>query len=296
MGSRRVVSAVLVPLGAGFVASGMWAIAGSSRRYYITGSVVWVPVLIGAVLSVALVLWVAGAERGRLEERIALASSRQADTARHRRFIARLDHELKNPVQGIEVALADEPSDRQRESIAAQSRRLARLVGDLRKVGEVEQTTLERSAVDLVDLVADAVAGAHDLHAASDRHFVMTFPSAPRPLPPVMADGDLLFVALSNLLANAVKFSAPGDTIEVRGRETQGWATIEVADTGRGIADQDRDVVWEELGRGHDAHDVDGSGLGLPLVRAIVARHDGRCEIESQLGTGSTVRIWLPAR
>jgi two-component system OmpR family sensor kinase len=139
--------------------------------------------------------------------------------------------------------------------------------------------------------VVDALA---DLPEAAERTVTLGFPRAPRRLPPVFADADLLFLALYNLLANAVKYSSAGDTIEVRGAEDDGIVTIEIADTGMGIPEDEQSVVWEELTRGSEARVVPGSGLGLPFVRAIVQRHGGSVELRSRPQEGTLVRVSLP--
>ena len=110
-----------------------------------------------------------------------------------------------------------------------------------------------------------------------------------------MGDEDLLFLALVNVLTNAVKYSAPGDAIEVRGRAAEDVVVLEIADTGRGIAPEELDLVWEELGRAQEARSVEGSGLGLPMVRAIVERHGGTARLDSWHGEGSTLTLSLPA-
>lgn len=122
------------------------------------------------------------------------------------------------------------------------------------------------------------------------------FPTAPWHLSPVNGDPDLLYVAVHNVIANAAKFTRPGDTIEVRGLEEEGAVSIEVADTGAGIPDGETAMVFEELARASNARGIPGSGLGLPLVHAIVERHGGRCTIRSRLGKGTSVRLTLPLR
>lgn len=169
-------------------------------------------------------------------------------------------------------------------------------MSDLRKVGEVEHTELELGTVDPTVLVEEAVETLRELPGAEERQIVLSLPRAPRPLPAVTGDDDLLFLAVSNLLGNAVKYSSPGDTVEVRGRTEDGWLVLEIADTGTGLPADELDMVWEELGRGREAltASVDGSGLGLPLVRAIVRRHGGQAVLESWPGEGSTVTLRLP--
>lgn len=291
---RRGALAAAVPVLLGLTASSVWAALGEQRDFYVVGALAWLPALVGAVLSGLLALWLTAHLRARSRARDERDRALAEQAARQRRLLSRLDHELKNPIQGIRTALADEPSDRQRASIEVQSRRLTRLMSDLRKVGEVEHTELELAPVDPTALVEEAVDALRELPGTSERQLVVSLPRAPRPLPPVTGDDDLLFLAVSNVLGNAVKYSAPGDAVEVRGREEEGWLVLEVADTGRGIPDDELEMVWEELGRGREVRGVEGSGLGLPLVRAIVRRHGGQCTLESWHGEGSTVTLRLP--
>lgn len=294
----RPLLLVAAPLVVGLVASLLWQVAGETRDYYVRGGLQWLPLVVGALLSGALLLWVVADLRARGRGRRALDAALADRAAQQRRLLSRLDHELKNPIQGIRTALADEPSAQQRTSIDLQSRRLTRLLSDLRKVGEVEHTELELGPVDPTSLVEEAVDALREQPGAEERQIVLSLPRAPRPLPVVTGDDDLLFLAVSNLLANAVKYSSPGDTVEVRGRTEDGWLVLEIADTGAGVPADEVDMVWEELGRGREARaaSVDGSGLGLPLVRAIARRHGGTAELESWHGEGSTVTLRLPAR
>lgn len=285
---------IAVPALVGLLVSGVWAATGDAPDYYVIGDLEWLPAVMGAVVTGVVLVWVLAGGVARRDVRRHGEVALRSDRDRQRRLLTRLDHELKNPIQGIRAALADEPSDRQRRSIELQSRRLTSLMGDLRKIGELEHTQLELRPVDLTELVEEAVAATRELAGAAQRRISVALPRAPRPLPHINGDDDLLFLALSNVLANAVKYSAPGDAIEVRGRESEGWVVLEVADTGRGIRTEELDLVWEELGRSREVREVAGSGLGLPMVRTIVDRHGGTASLESWHGEGSTVTIRLP--
>ena len=214
----------------------------------------------------------------------------------------RLDHELKNPLTAIHAGLANladgaAPADRERalEGVGAQATRLSRLMIDLRKLSELETRELDYAPVDLDALLRDVEASVREQPSAGERRLQLKLPEAPWPLPAVRGDADLLFLAVHNLAVNAVKFTRPGDAVEIRAVEDEGEVVIEVADTGPGIPEDELDAVWEELARGRAARGVPGTGLGLPLVRTIVARHGGSERIRSRVGQGTVVSLRLPA-
>lgn len=103
-----------------------------------------------------------------------------------------------------------------------------------------------------------------------------------------------LALVAHNLLTNAAKYSDEGARIEVRGSEESGWVSIDVIDTGWGLDQPDLARVWDELWRGDEARRVEGSGLGLSLVRVVALRHGGEVAIRSVRGRGTNVRLRLP--
>jgi two-component system OmpR family sensor kinase len=252
--------------------------------------------LASAALCGALVL------RSRRDQRCRrLLAEQTAETARDRRLLlSRLDHELKNPLTAMRAALANvtastDGADRESglRSIEAQVMRLSRLTADLRKVADVAGSDLDRRPVDVVALVDEAIDIAGGQPATAGRRLSVDLGAAP--LPRVVGDPDLLAQALVNLVDNAIKYTSPGDRIELRAREVPGAVIIEVADTGPGIPEADLPHIWEELYRSPGARAVPGSGLGLALVRAVVERHGGTVEAQSWLGHGTVVRILLPS-
>jgi two-component system OmpR family sensor kinase len=218
-----------------------------------------------------------------------------------RRFLRRLDHELKNPLTAIRAGLANisegtSAPGRQEalNSVETQALRLSRLAADLRKLAELETRPVERVPVDMAAMLEEVITLVNDNPEAANRKLTLTLPKAPWPLPKISGDQDLLFLAMHNLLDNAVKFTRPGDTIEVRAIEDGATMVIEIADTGPGIADEDIPHVWEELYRGQGARGVPGSGLGLALVRAIAERHNGQVSLRSRAGQGTVFILKLP--
>jgi two-component system OmpR family sensor kinase len=257
--------------------------------------------LLGGLLSLlaltGVVVWTAA---GRRLDR-ALTEARQAQVKAHRRFLRRLDHELKNPLTAIRIGLANlagtppgEARDRTLAGVEAQVSRLSKLAADLRKLADLETQPLERAAVDLNELLSEVVTLAQQRPEGEGREITLTLPQAPWPLPQVPGDRDLLFLAVYNLLDNALKFTHPGDTIEVRAVEDGQVVAVEIADTGPGIPKDELPHVFEELYRGQGARGTEGSGLGLALVRAIVERHGGTVSVRSRQGEGTVFTLHLP--
>lgn len=294
--------AALLPLGLGLTVTGL-AASGRlpNRLLYLQGDVATLSWLVGLLLSGLAAsyfsLWLR-AERNRQRE-VAQAQAQAADE--RRRFLRRLDHELKNPLTAIRAGLAnlawvssEEAQGEALSSVEAQALRLSRLAADLRKLAELETRLLERTSVNVADLLQEVLEVAQERPEGAERHLTLTVPQAPWPLPDVDGDQDLLFLAVHNLVDNALKFTAPGDTVEIRAFEDGATVVIEVADTGPGIPEEEMPHVWEELYRGQGARGVQGSGLGLALVQAIVERHGGQTGLRSREGQGTVFMLRLP--
>ena len=257
-------------------------------------------VLIGLSLSAALAALLALRAWAKWVHVQGFVRAQSQASEERRRFLQRLDHELKNPLTAIRAGLANlaenAPQSQHKTlgSIATQTLRLSRLTADLRKLAELEIRPLECTSVNLADLLQEVVESAQEQHEMNGRRLSLTLPQAPWPLPAVSGDRDLLFLAMYNLLDNALKFTRSGDTVEIRALEDGSAVVIEVADTGPGIPDTEAPHVWEELYRGEGARGMPGSGLGLALVRAIVERHRGYTLLRSRAGQGTVVTVRLP--
>ena len=248
--------------------------------------------------------------RGR-ERLLALGDQRVAEAAHEvearlgaerGRLLGRIDHELKNPVMATNLALdalrAAPPGSPQAtdavEVIATQSARLGALLTSLRKIADVEHRDLDIEQVDLGELLTAVRDGCSTTPAGVQRHWSLNLPRAPWPLPAIAGDPDLLYLALYNLTDNAVKYSRPGDRIEIRASESDGGIGVVVADTGAGIPADEVPGVFDELSRASTARGIPGQGLGLALVRSVVGRHGGRVHLDSRIGVGTSVSLWLP--
>lgn len=220
----------------------------------------------------------------------------------HRRFIHRLDHELKNPLMSLQASLenlqatTDLQTRRQAEShIQKALERLVRLLRDLRKLSDLEESILEREPVDIPELLAEILEVVRSTPGCENRQIKLLVTQVPTPPPPVLGDRDLLGLGLFNLLDNAIKFTVQNEAIEVRVRDNGRSVIIEVADGGPGIHPEDQNRVFEELYRGENARAVEGSGLGLSFVKRIVGLHHGELTLRSrqdeQHGTIFTIRL-----
>jgi two-component system, OmpR family, phosphate regulon sensor histidine kinase PhoR len=115
-------------------------------------------------------------------------------------------------------------------------------------------------------------------------------------LPALLADADLIARALTNLIANAIKYSPVKTEIIVEARDAGGGLLVEVSDHGYGISADALPHIFEKFYRVPSAEDTDipGTGLGLALVREIVELHGGRVIVHSEPGVGSTFAVRLP--
>ena len=280
------------------------AVAGAYAVYglaplFITTTVPLVVAGTGAGVLLLALLIAVGRRRQRLAIERARREAQQEAWAHHQQFLRRLDHELKNPLTAVRAAVADLPQARPQELQArvdvvdAQARRMGRLVTDLRKLADLETAALSLEDVDIAETVQDAAQAVSEEGATRGGapRIRLDLPQVPWPLSHVRGDGDLLYSAVYNVISNASKYTGPGGTVEVRGREESGTVTIEVADTGIGVPQADLPAVWSELARAGNARGLPGSGLGLALVATIVRRHGGSVRMASREGVGT--RVWL---
>ena len=289
--TRRILLC-LAPAAVACACALVWWFIGSGLEVWASVPLPTVLAFVGVLMSAAamgMVLVSSALSQARL------AGAAEADARRdleHRQFLARLDHELKNPLTAILAATAS-GDDEASALVSAQARRMGMLITDLRKLADLSSAPMERERVDLEETVRDAVEAARSC-VGDARSFTLAFPTAPWPLPRVVGDADLLYSAIQNIVLNAVKYSGEGDSIEVRASHSEDGVSIEVADTGIGVPEAERESVWAELARGSNAAGRSGSGLGLALVRLVIERHGGHVRLTSREGVGTSVVMTLP--
>ncbi len=259
------------------------------------------------ILTVGLIIGVFSAILFIVKERMdywqqhSLEQTRRETMAEHRRFMRRLDHELKNPLTALHAGLStllltlSRPDERNLvQTLSAEVQRLSYLVSNLRKLAELETLPLDVSSIDLrqfAEEIKELVQEREDIHS---RYFMVEVPPDDGSLPPLAADHDLLLLAVHNLVDNALKYSQPGDKITLRVYSDQNALWIQVTDTGIGIDETEVASVREELYRGQNAREIPGAGIGLSLVEAIIQRHNGLMHIASRAGEGTTVTLSIP--
>lgn len=222
------------------------------------------------------------------------------------RFLANVSHELRTPLNAVigfsELMLMETqgPLDakyREFAGIIKQSGEfLLSLILDILDMARIEagKMTVAREPVDLGDVVGEALSM---LSLQAQAKGLSLDVAIPPHAPSVRGDRRRLVQIVQNLLTNAVKFTERGGvtvSIACDGPDL----VLSVADTGRGMSTEDIAFAMEpfQQRRGMDGHEVmEGTGLGLPLVKALVELHGGRFEMESAPGVGTTARVVLPA-
>lgn len=246
------------------------------------------------------------ADGGRLLVLSDVTVEKSADRAKSD-FVSTVSHELRTPLTSISGALALigggaagelAPKARQLVDIAGRNaERLTRLVDDLLNVQRLE------APID--DIVAVPVALEPLLERATAEIAPMALKRGVRivragAVPPeagVMGDEHRLIQVLHNLLSNAVKFSPAGERVDLAARKLQGMWRISVSDRGPGIPPAFRSQVFRRFAQADsgDTRARGGTGLGLSIAKAIVDKLDGRISFETEMGTGTTFTVELPA-
>jgi signal transduction histidine kinase len=218
------------------------------------------------------------------------------------RLVATVSHELKSPLSailGYVEMLEAEPAltDNAKTWVAAIQRggdRLARVVDDLLLLHEMSDAgDLDPTSVDLAPIVDEVL----EMNAAvaGGRGLALTAVHPPAPALVLGVARDLDHV-VTNLVSNAVKYSTEDGSVVVRHERVGDQVLLSCTDDGLGISAADQAQLFAEFFRSSNPVAVakPGTGLGLAIVRRIVLRHGGRIEVESELGRGSTFRVYLP--
>lgn len=223
-----------------------------------------------------------------------------------REFVANVSHELKTPLTSIrgyvETLLAGGLEDEENNvrfvwKIKRQAERLELLVNELLDLSRIQSTRkrIERAPVDCAEIAREVVSEYDENVAAAGLSWKVILP--PDPVH-VMADPKALTRVLANLVDNAIKYSHGGQEIRLTVHRHEDHGCITVEDQGPGLPEDEKDRIFERFYRGASGrnHGVQGSGLGLSIVKHLVQAMNGSISVESKVGEGSRFTISLPRR
>ncbi len=232
-----------------------------------------------------------------------ISELRRLETVR-REFVANVSHELRTPltsiramVETLEAGAIEEPglSMDFLGRIVHEVDRLTALVEDLLDLARLEagRTKISYGWVDVPDLIQGT---ANRLEAQIVRANLTLDVEAVGELQQIRIDRMRVEQVLINLIHNAIKFTPAGGSITLRALQSASETTLEVQDTGIGIAPQEVERLFERFYKSDKARRSDGTGLGLAIAKHIVQAHGGSIGVESTVGEGALFRIVLPNR
>jgi PAS domain S-box-containing protein len=216
-------------------------------------------------------------------------------------LVATVSHELRTPLTSLrgyaELLLSREfPKEKQTKFIRIihdETHRLNKLINDFLDIRRMESGNqhYDFTHLNLLPLI-DEVAS-HFQQTAGNFNWQLQIPEG---LPPVYADRDRIHQVITNLLSNAVKFTPQGKNITIGARQQGSSVVLWVKDEGPGIPKYDQANLFDKFYRAtvSDQHKLQGSGLGLSIVKEIINAHEGRVWLESQSGKGTTFYFSLP--
>jgi signal transduction histidine kinase len=228
-----------------------------------------------------------------------LADTLQKQELQSKQTSMDIAHELRTPlttVQGNLEAVMDGVMvmDENRVRVLhEQIIRINRLVNDLAELARYESRhiVLDKTKFDLSALIENVILHAHNDFVKENKSLNYEGQKCE-----ITADKDKMSQVLLNLLSNALKFSGPGDSVVVTLKEHMHTAEIVIADTGRGISEDDLPHIFDRFYRSDKSRSrkTGGAGIGLTIVKSIVAAHGGSIEAKSKLNEGTEFKIIIP--
>jgi signal transduction histidine kinase len=210
-------------------------------------------------------------------------------------FLSIVSHELKRPLAAVENYLqitlggyAGEITDKQRRLLERSSLRLSdlrSLISDLLDFARIQPDQI-RADFEWVDPKEIGAEATEEVRLAASQKNIRLKVVGPSEYQPIVGARRRLRQVLSNLLANAVKFSPEGSTVTLSALDEPEALLLEVRDEGIGIPAQDQEHVFDDFFRGSNVEEVGGTGLGLSITKKIVDAHEGQIAIESPYAAG----------
>jgi PAS domain S-box-containing protein len=219
-------------------------------------------------------------------------------------FVSSVSHEFRAPLSNMKLYLSllesgrPEKRDQYLQTLQRETVRLENLIEDLLYISRLDMgaATPRRVPTELHPLIAQMITDRADLAARHD----LSLDYLPKlDLPPALVEPTMFTQVISNLMSNAINYTASGGMVTlstgVRQDHQQEWITISVQDTGPGISDADRPHIFERFYRGEAGRKsgAPGTGLGLSICRQVVEKMEGRLTVESTPGQGATFTVWL---
>lgn len=238
-------------------------------------------------------------EIGHLAERFGGMANRLRETEElERNFLMSVSHELRTPltairghVEAMREGVVDDPELRAEslDVVALETGRLERLVGDVLDLAKLDahRFTVLREEVDMRRLLDRAYAG----FTEEARRRSIDYRQEIGGEAVIVSDGDRVLQIISNLLANAFRWTPDGGRIELAMEAENGTVAVAVADTGPGVSPAERERIF----RPFYSHDGGGTGLGLAIANELAGALGGRIRLESEPGLGSRFELVLPA-
>ena len=232
-----------------------------------------------------------------------MATSLEKDLKHERRLTSDVAHELRTPLMAMLAtveAMQDGvyPTDNEHlETVASETRRLARLVQQMLDLSRMENHTapMNIEAVDMVELVRGIVNAQEPLFHERDLRLRFADETQGK-MPFIKVDPDMITQCVINLMSNAMRYTPEGGWVIVTVGLDRKHLTISVSDTGIGIAKEDLSRIFGRFWRADAsrAREAGGLGVGLAVTKQIVERHHGLISVESELEKGTTFTIHLP--
>jgi signal transduction histidine kinase len=215
-----------------------------------------------------------------------------------RSFLMSVSHELRTPltairghVEALREGIVHEPDQVQSslDIVAAETDRLERLVGDVLDLAKLQahRFTVRQEEVDLGRVLDHAYGAFAEEARRRDIDYRLDAKDEP---PVILSDGDRVLQVISNLLSNAFRWTPDGGRIELGLAASNGLVRVDVVDTGPGVPAGEGDRIFDPF----ISHDVNGTGLGLPIAKELAVALGGRIEVDSRAGQGSRFRLVLP--
>lgn len=246
------------------------------------------------------------AEQSAEVARLSMLSAEAANRAKSA-FLANMSHELRTPLNAVigfsEIMMNDQAGPAEMEihrdhaqAVHSAGRHLLELVESILDLARIEAGQLDLHE-DMVDVAASIRSALTMIGRTAEKAGLSVRQSLPQSLPPIKGDQTKIRQILINLLSNAVKFTPQGGaiTVEVQPGKDGGLA-IQISDTGIGIAEDDMAKALTPFGQVDSglSRKYQGSGLGLPISKALAEMHGGSLTIDSEPGVGTTVTVRLP--